>query len=268
MNYTLTTLAFLVAVFSVFGDTTKDGRLTWIGIVLLCLAGSIFGVGIAKHIHDHRQQQKLTTSICIQTIRGTHRMLYPFVALLADDLDRRFKANMISTTEAQEQRDQIEAFLKSTDRNALINSVNMLSHFPRLVDSEVLNDYSLNDYATELGNGKTRWMEIFTETAKSGISELLLSGFPPEVLGADELHLIQELRNDWLTRRLSKIETLDATTPLSNILHLHDRSPSSPQLTMLQDFLYKSAKVLDMCSKHVLRRRFLLFKIPVSIFPR
>ena len=111
-------------------------------------------------------------------------------------------------------------------------------------------------------------MEIFSKTAQGGVDELLFSGFPTGALSAEDLHVVLELSNDWLAGRLSKIDTLDAQDPLSDVLYLHEKSTSSPQLTILQDFLYKAVMVLDMCSRYILRRKFLIFDLPVSVLSR
>lgn len=250
MNYVLSFLALLVAIAGVLGDTWRDGRPTRVGYGALALALAIFIGSVIKHASDYREQRKIAAIACGQVLRGTHALIFPFAALLADATDDDFERKRISGTKAHERRRRIEEFLSVQHSEEIPSQiVRILGDLPILFDhSNLLKTSSLQDYASELGNGKSQWKEIF-EVASRGADTLdtTLSSYR-STMNAGEVGAVQQLRNVWLTQRIETLSQTRDADSLSDFLRLGESRPGS-DTTIFGEFLQAAKDATGTCSE-------------------
>ena len=250
MNYVLAFLALLVAILGVLGDTWKDGRPTWVGYGTLALALAVFTGSVVKHATDHREQRRIAAIACGQVLRGTHALILPFAALLADAIDDDFESDRISRTEARDRRHRVEEFLSVQDANELPSQiVTILDELPNLLGHpDLLSTSSLQDHASQLGVGKVPWKQIF-EVARRGTDTLdnTLSSYQ-STMNAREIGAVQRLRNVWLTQRIEILNQHEGADRLSDYLRLGEKRQGS-DTTNFDEFLQAVQDAAGTCSE-------------------
>ena len=250
MHYMLAFLALLVAIVGVLGDTWKDGNPTCAGYVTIVLALAVFAGSVTKHAIDHRAQRNIAAIACGQVLRGTHALIHPFAALLADGVDDDFESGRTSITDARARRNRVQEFLFIQDPNELpAQIVIMLDELPILFShSNLLHTSSLQDHASQLGVGKSSWRQIF-ETARRGVDTLdnTLSSYR-STMNAKEIGAVQRLRNIWLTQRIELLNQRANTERLSDYLRLDEKIQGSDK-TNFDEFLQAVKDTVRACSE-------------------
>ena len=250
-----------MTILGIKGNTWGSYGPTLVGWTIFGLALAILMITLCKSYVDNRARGRIAEVAKLQAYRGAYAMIAPFAILLVDATVQEYRKGNISEQSANDITislhesviDLNENFLPLQRLQVLESLRDLLSHDTYLQNTS-LNDtaplkQSVRDYTPSEERKRTTWRDVFESYALKGIKILdsTLSSYG-SVLSAEEVTVIQQFRNVWLTQRLENLSQVSESIRLTDFLRLHAQSKGEVGLSVYAEFLGGVHDVAQLCA--------------------
>jgi hypothetical protein len=229
----LAVLALISTIIGITCNTRNEKRITAFGWVIVAVASSIFILTLIQNIHHKQEETQRKKIVYVKILRSIHSMAEPWAFLLAD-IDLKTGSTILNQ--------EIKNFANVTEEKLASSEItNIYNELPKLLEQQSFFDYyKVNDKISILGKTSPELQQLFLSTFKPGVTDLssILNIYHSD-LDASIIQSIEDLRGDWLVKRIDYLYEAPPESKLVAFLHLRDTMQHTNGNSVFIDFIRK-----------------------------